>query len=475
MEKDMSQADPLGRAAGSALLTDLYELTMLQAYFRADMNQTAVFEFFVRSLPEQRNFLMAAGLQQVMSYLTALHFSQDDLRYLRDSAQFDTAFLASLHDFAFSGEVEALAEGSIFFAGEPVLRISAPLREAQLIESRLINLLQLQTMVASKAARSVLVAPGKRLVDFGMRRAHGAEAGLLSARASYLAGFDGSSTVLAGQLFGIPVFGTMAHSFIQTHDFESEAFAAFARCYPANATLLIDTYDSEAAAQKVIQVAQWLQQEEGIRINAVRIDSGDLASVALRVRQILDAGDCHHIGIFASGNLDEYALQALLQNGAPIDGFGIGTRMNTSADAPYLDCAYKLVEYAGLPRRKRSSGKQTWPGRKQTFRHYDSNGIMRGDTLGLAGEQLAGVPQLQTVMRAGQALSTAPSLAQIRAHARTQLASLPAALRTLASLAPAQKYPVTISEGLQQLSEKVDERQRTLAAIDQERWGDDAG
>lgn len=454
----------------SALLTDLYEITMLQAYFSRGMDETAVFEFFVRRLPDERNFLMAAGLAQVVAYLTGLRFSEEDLAWLRADERFDPAFIASLKDFRFTGDVDALPEGTIFFADEPVLRITAPLREAQFIESRVMNLLHYQTLAASKAVRSVIAAQGRRLVDFGLRRAHGAEAAVLSARASYIAGFDGTATTVAAPLFGIPVFGTMAHSFVQAHDHETDAFAAFAHAFPDNATLLIDTYDTEAAAQQVTRLAQWLQEEEDIRIKAVRIDSGDLGVMARRVRDILDAGGCRDIGIFASGNLDEYALQSLVGQQAPIDGFGVGTRMNTSSDAPYLDCAYKLVEYAGQARRKRSVGKIPWPGCKQVFRHYDAHGVMAGDTLALQHEPMPGEALLQPVVRGSMLLAPSPPLAEIRAYAQAQLAALPPSLRALTAEAP---YPVAASDGLRDLARQVDERQQALAEADRAHWGFD--
>jgi len=454
-----------------ALLTDLYEITMLQAYFLQRLDKMAVFEFFVRRLPDQRNFLVAAGLAQVVDYLSTLYFDEDDLAWLRESGRFDASFIESLRDFRFSGDMDAIPEGTLVFADEPLLRITAPLREAQFIESRVMNLLHYQTVVASKAARSVLAARGRTLVDFGLRRAHGAEAALLSARASYIAGFDSTATTLAAPLFGIPVTGTMAHSFVQVHDYETDAFSAFAHAFPGNATLLIDTYDTEAAAQQVVRLAQWLQEEEEIRIRAVRIDSGDLGAMALRVREILDAGGCPDIGIFASGNLDEYAVQALVEQGAPIDGFGIGTRMNTSSDAPYLDCAYKLVEYAGQARRKRSPGKAPWPGCKQVFRRVDANGLIEGDTLALQPELLPGTGLLQPVMRGGRLLATSPSVAEIRDYARVQLASLPQPLRALTAAEP---YPVGVSDNLRELARQVDDRQTEHAQEDRARWEQDA-
>jgi nicotinate phosphoribosyltransferase len=440
--------------ASSVLLTDLYQLTMLQAYHDQGMNETAVFEFFVRKLPEQRNFLMAAGLEQALDFLEHLRFDDAELDWLRQCGRFRRGFVDSLADLRFTGSVWAMAEGTVCFPDEPLLCVEAPLREAQLVESRLINLLQFQTLVASKAARVRLATGAGLLVDFGLRRAHGAEAGLLSARASYLAGFDGTATVQAGRRWNIPLFGTMAHSFIQAHGREMEAFEHFARSHPQATTLLIDTYDTEAAAEALVPLARRLEAE-GIRVNAVRIDSGDLGEHARRVRAILDAAGLREVRIFASGNLDEYAIGALRQAGAPIDGFGVGTRMNTSADQPYLDCAYKLQEYAGVARRKRSEGKATWPGRKQVFRRLDAKGHLAGDTLGLAGETLAGQPLLAPVMRDGRRLASSPSLAEARAHAQAQLESLPPALRRID---PAAGYEVLVSTALRDLAAEVDRR-----------------
>ncbi len=439
--------------ASDVLLTDLYELTMLQAYHGCGMNDTAVFELFVRTLPVGRNFLLAAGLAQVVEYLEALRFDEAELSWLAATGRFDAAFIDSLRNLRFTGDLDAPAEGTVLFADEPLLRIMAPLREAQLIESRVLNLMHLQTMVASKAARCVLAAQGRPLIDFGLRRAHGAEAGLRSARASYLAGFAGTATVAAGLRFGVPIFGTMAHSFVQAHDDEAQAFANFARAQPSNATLLIDTYDTARAAHKVIDLARTLAGE-GIKVLGVRIDSGDLAAHAREVRNILDAGGLTQTQIFASGNLDEARLQALLADGAPIDAFGVGTRMNTSADAPFLDCAYKLVEYAGQPRRKRSEGKASWPGRKQVFRRVDDQGTMNGDVLTIEGHAAAGTALLQPVLRGGRRATSLPGLAAIREYAGQQLNALPAPLRALAD---APRYPVEIAPALQLLTREVDQ------------------
>ena len=436
--------------AASVLLTDLYELTMLQTYYDRGMNGTAVFEFFSRKLPRERNFLIAAGLEQVLDYLAGLRISSEEIAFLESTARFSAGFLKSLEDLRFTGDVHAMPEGTVFFPDEPILRVTAPLREAQVVESRIVNLLHYQTIVASKAIRSVLAAPGKLLIDFGMRRAHGAEAGLLSARASYIAGFSGSATVLAGMRFGVPVFGTMAHSFIQAHDSEAQAFENFARSHPANATLLIDTYDTVAAARKVAALAARLRRE-GIVVKGVRIDSGDLGEYARQVRRVLDEGGMQGITIFASSGLDEYALRDLAT--APIDGFGVGTRMNTSADAPYLDCAYKLVEYEGRPKRKRSEGKATWPGRKQVFRRFDVEGRIAGDTLTVEGDGQAGVPLLAAVMACGGRLAGSPSTEALRARARAQLATLPA---RLASLERADPLVPTVSEALRALADRAD-------------------
>jgi nicotinate phosphoribosyltransferase len=327
------------------------------------------------------------------------------------------------------------------------------LPEAQLVETRLINLLQFQSMVAAKAARCVLAAPGKLLVDFGLRRAHGAEAGLFAARASYAAGFGGSATVLAGQRFGIPLFGTMAHSFIQAHADEAEAFAHFAQVYPQGATLLIDTYDTERAAHKVVELARSLS-ERGIALGALRLDSGDLGALAHGVRRILDQAGLGSIQIFASGNLDEHRIAALLGAGAPIDGFGVGTSLVTANDAPSLDAVYKLQEYAGTPRRKRSAGKATWPGRKQVWRCYGQDGRMAHDLLAPLGEAAQGEPLLELVMRGGQRTAPPESLSTVRARAAAELARLPDGLRGLEPIAA--PYAVRVSDSLRQLAAEAD-------------------
>ncbi len=440
--------------ARSALLTDLYQLTMLQTYHAERMNETAVFELFARRLPPQRGFLLAAGLEQALDYLENLRFTAEERDWLASTGRFSVDFVASLADFRFAGAVQALPEGTAFFADEPILRVTAPLPQAQLVESRLINLLHYQTLIASKAARCVLTAPGKLLVDFGLRRAHGGEAALLAARASYLTGFAGTATVLAGMRFGIPIFGTMAHSLIQAHDREEDAFERFAAAQPGNVTLLIDTYDTEAAARKVVNLAPRLR-ERGVAIRGVRIDSGDLAEHARRVRRILDDGGLRQVTILGSGDLDEHRIGELLASGAPFDGFGVGTRLDASTDAPTLDMVYKLQEYAGQPRRKRSEGKATWPGRKQVYRRMAANGTFAGDGLGLEQYPQPGEPMLIPVMEQGRRLQAPESLDAIRDRVRAQLAALPAALRANETAPP---YPVDIAPELRELTAQLDRK-----------------
>lgn len=439
-------------ASPGMLLTDLYQLTMLQAYFDGGMDEEAVFEFFARDLPPGRGYLVAAGLTQVLDYLHQARFDADEIQWLRQDGRFTEPFLDWLRAFRFRGEVHAMAEGTVFFPEEPILRVTAPIRQAQLVETRIINLLQYQTLVATKAARCVTVAPGKLLVDFGLRRAHGAEAGMLAARACYLAGFAGSSNVAAARAFAMPAFGTMAHSFVQAHDDELQAFEQFARAQPGNVVLLLDTYDTEAAAARLGELAPRLRLQ-GLAIDGVRLDSGDLAQHALRVREILDRNGLAEVTIFASGNLDEFELQRLLAAGAPIDGFGVGSKLDTSADAPYLDCAYKLMEYAGLPRRKHSEAKSTWPGRKQVFRQYDGQGLMVADTVALAHEAGEGEALLQPVMRDGEPLPGLADLEGAREHMAAQLQRLPPALQDLRCEAV---YPVHISPGMGALARETD-------------------
>ena len=441
----------------SPLLTDHYQLMMMQSYLEQGMEETAVFELFVRKLPSCRNFMVAAGLEQALDFLENLTFSPDELAWL--APRFRPHFIAYLEQFHFNGDVHAMPEGTLFFPDEPILRITAPLPQAQLVESRIMNLLHFQSMIASKAARSVLTAPDKLLVDFGMRRAHGAEAALLAARASYLAGFSGTATVLAGTLYGIPLFGTSAHSYIQAHRRRSHGAGAFCTFLSGQCGSADRYLRHRGGCRKVVTLARKLRVD-GISIKGVRLDSGDLAMHARRVRQILDEGGLENTTIFASGNLDEYRLRALLSPvgspPAPIDGFGVGTALDVSSDAPSLDCAYKLQEYAGKARRKRSEGKATWPGRKQVYREYDAaSGRMARDIVTLEGEgSHGGEPLIVPVMLKGKRIDEGVKLDEIRKRTLASYARLPKPLTILDAASPG--YPVEISARLQALATRLD-------------------
>ena len=433
------------------LLTDLYQLNMVEAYLEHGKTDTAVFELFVRQLPAARSFLVAAGLEQALSFLEAFQFRSDEIEWLARSGRFSSRLLDYLGRLRFSGDVHAMPEGSVFFANEPILRITASLPEAQLLETRLTNILHFQTLIASKAARMVLAAPVKLLVDFGLRRAHGGEAGLYAARASYLAGFSGTATVLAGKSFGIPLFGTMAHSFVQAFDDEASAFAAFAESRPVNVVFLIDTYDTVAAARKIVLLKDRLQTR-GIAIAGVRIDSGDLIELSKQVRRVLDDGGLPETQIHVSGGLDEVQITEMLRAGAPIDGFGIGTALVTSSDAAALDCAYKLQEYAGTPRRKLSPGKSTWPGRKQVWRSFAPDGAITGDIISTWDDMQPGEALIRPVILQGKRVQSPAALDEMRSHVLTQLANLPEYLRHIAT---DHAYPVRVSDRLLRLAEQV--------------------
>ena len=438
----------------SPLLIDLYQLNMILAYLDRGQTDTAVFEFFVRKLPEERNFLIAAGLEPALDFLENLQFSPEEIDWLAGTGRFRADLLDYLATLRFSGDVDAMPEGTVFFAAEPILRVTAPLPQAQMVETRLINILHFQTVIAAKAARMVLAAPGKQLVDFGLRRAHGAEAGLMAARASYIAGFAGTATMLAEKMFGVPAFGTMAHSFIQVHDDEAAAFEHFSRARPDNPVLLIDTYDTLAGAAKVVALAPKLAAD-GIDIFGVRLDSGDLIGLSRGTREILDAGGLNNVLIFASGGLDESQLAEIVAADAPIDGFGVGTSLTTSSDAPALDCAYKLEEYASVARRKLSEGKATWPGRKQVWRRFGPDGCMIRDVLSVTDDDQPGKPLIEPVMRNGRRLAPQPTLDEARARAADNLEQLPA---TLKRLKPGEAYTVDVAGALVKLADEVDQR-----------------
>lgn len=435
-----------------ALFTDLYELTMLQAYLDEGMADEAVFSLAVRSLPPQRNFLLACGLDTVLDYLENLRFHEEDLAYLASLGRFSERFLGWLSDFRFTGSVYAVPEGTPVFANEPILEIVAPLPQGQIVETFVMNQVHLQTLLASKAYRVVRAAEGRLVVDFGARRIHGVDAALKAARAFYIAGVAATSNVLAGREYGLPVTGTMAHSYIQAHEDEAEAFRAFAQRYPGT-ILLVDTYDTLAAVRKIIALARTLG--EAFRISAVRLDSGDLVTLSREVRHLLDEAGLTQVGILASGGLDEYKIAHLVASGAPINGFGVGTNMGVSSDVPSLDIAYKLCEYAGKGRLKLSMGKAILPGRKQVFR-FEERGRAVRDVIARADEALPGRPLLHLVMENGKRLTAGRvSLQAARAHAQEEIARLPDRVRALAPADP--PYPVEISHGLASLQREVEE------------------
>lgn len=438
-----------------ALMTDLYELTMAASFFENRLCQEATFSLFVRTYPAERNFFVAAGLADVIEYLEGFHFTGADIDYLHSTKIFKDDFLDHLKTLRFTGRLMALPEGRIFFVDEPILEITGPLLEVQLFESFVINAINLQTMIASKAARVVQAAQGRRLVDFSLRRTQGIDAGLKVARATYLVGFAGTSNVLAGQKYGLPIVGTMAHSYVTAFQKEIEAFRAFVRTFPESAVLLIDTYDTIEAAHKAVTVGREMASR-GQKLRGVRLDSGDMASLSREVRGILDQGGLKEALIFASGAFDEYKVAQMVEEGAAIDSFGVGTKVGVSADAPYLDTAYKLVMFDGRPVIKLSKGKKTLAGPKQIFRFYDSSGMMKEDVLGQRQESLPSAqPLLEPVMEAGRRLGPPESLEAIRQRFQADFARLPEALK---SLSPAPRYPVRLSAGLVSLQEQVEQR-----------------
>lgn len=437
-------------AFSQALFTDLYELTMLQAYLEEGMEDTAVFSLFVRRLPPRRNYLMACGLDDALTALETLQFDAAALSYLQSLGRFSTRFLEFLAQFRFTGDVHAVPEGTPVFASEPILEVVAPIAEAQLVETIVMNQVHLQTLLASKAARVVEAAAGRPVVDFGARRAHGLDAGLKAARAFYIAGVASTSNLAAGQAYGLPVAGTMAHSYVQAHDDELQAFRSFAALYP-DTVLLVDTYDTRAGVEKVVALAHALGAD--FRVSAIRLDSGDLGRLAVEARRILDDAGLQRVGIFASGGLNEDIVARLVADGAPIDGFGVGTDMGVSADAPALDIVYKLVEYGGRGRIKLSPGKELLPGRKQIFR-IERDGLADRDVLARDGDACDGRPLLQPVMQRGQRLPAGRvALSAAREWARRQREGLPPRVRRLAGSRP--PYRVDLGPALREAAATV--------------------
>lgn len=438
------------------LLLDLYELTMAAGYFKHKVRAHVTFDLFVRRLPKHRSFLVAAGLENALKFLEKFSFSSSDIDFLKQKGIFKDDFLHYLAALRFTGDVYALPEGTIFFPGEPVLRVSAPILEAQLVESYLLNVINLATTICSKAARVVMAAKGKEVYDFSLRRTQGPDAGMAAARSSYIAGCAGSSNVLAGALYNIPLAGTMAHSFIMSFRDELESFRSYGWTFPDSTTLLVDTYDYKKGIQNAIQVAGELEAE-GHKLRAIRLDSGNLVSISKLARSLLDAHGLRYVKILASGNLDEYKIERLLGDRAMIDSFGVGTNMGVSSDAPYLDVIYKLSqiddsEGNAYPVMKLSQGKVTYPGKKQVFRIADTRRAYLKDIIGLEGEKAAGKPLLEKVMENGKIISSLPSLEKIRELTKDNLMRLPSKYKELKG---SSIYPVCLSHGLRQLASKV--------------------
>ena len=442
-----------------SLFTDFYELTMCASYFDNKKFEPATFDLFIRRLPENRSYFLFAGLEQVLLYLKSVKFTKEHLAYLKTQG-FNQQFLDYLRDFRFTGDVWAVPEGTVAFPCEPLIRVTAPMIEAQLVETFLLNTINLQTMIATKASRVVHAAKDKAVIEFGLRREHGVDAGMKVARSSYIAGCNGTSNVLAGLAYGIPVFGTMAHSFIMSYEEELDAFRAFARTFPNKSTLLIDTYDDLAGAEKAAVVAKELEKK-GCRLGGVRLDSGDLVEISKQVRKLLDDRGLQYVKFFASGDLDEFKVAELQEKGAKIDAFGVGTKMGTSADKPYLDVIYKLCETMsdGMfhPIMKLSEGKVTLPGRKQVYRFKDEKGNFEKDRITLADEEVKAEPLLIKVMEKGEIIYDLPSLDEIRAAAAENLSKLSTQYKKLTN-APA--YPVELSPDLEMLIKNLKKKLR---------------
>ncbi len=429
----------------SPLFTDLYQLTMFCAYLNSGKKEWASFELFIRKLPKNRNYLVYAGLEDVINVIENFEFSRDDIDYLYSLKLFPDWFLDFLKEFEFEGKVFSMPEGSLFFPHEPVLRVEAPIYEAQLLETVIMNQIHISSLIATKAARVFSVSKGKKLVDFSLRRTHGYDAGLKVARSSYIAGFDGTSNVLAGKLYGIPVVGTVAHSFIMSFEEEEEAFRAYAEAFPDKTVLLVDTYDTVEGVKKAIKVAKELAFK-GVYLRGIRLDSGDVVRLSKITRKLLNEAGLEGTKIIVSGGLDEYKIAEFLSQGAEIDAFGVGTKLGTSADAPYIDFVYKLVEFNGKPVMKTSEGKKMYPGKKQVFRQEGR------DTVALHYETLEGTPLLKKMFEGGRRVASLPSLSEIRDYFLSQMELLPDRYKSIYSR---EVYPVEISEKLENLYQSL--------------------
>jgi nicotinate phosphoribosyltransferase len=440
--------------ANAALFADLYELTMAASYHAHGLDGPATFDLFARHLPPRRGYLVSCGLDTALDYLEKLHFDDESLGYLRSLELFDESFLMRLGGMRFTGEVRGIPEGELVFPNEPILQVTAPLVEAQIVETFLLNCIGYQTMIATKAARVAMACAGRSFVDFSPRRDHGADAAMKTARAAYIGGASGTSLVLAGKSYGLSLSGTMAHSYVMRFENEAEAFLTYARDFPGRAIFLIDTYDTIKGAHTVVEVAGKLEPE--LLPRAVRLDSGDLQTLAPAVRRSLDEGGLSDVQIFASGDLDEYRIAELMDAGAPIDAFGVGTQLGTSGDAPYVGVVYKLVEDESGPKVKLSTAKVTLPGRKQIFRRADDTGTLSCDVLALQDEAVTGArPVLRPVMRDGRRTGEREPLEVLRDRCRESVGALPDRLRALEP--EGEPYEVQISPGLDALVHRLHE------------------
>lgn len=446
-----------------SLLVDFYELTMGASYFENHPQARAVFDLFVRRMPPQRSYFVAAGLEDIVNFILNLHFNEEAITYLSSRKIFPPRFLEFLKTLKFTGNLWALPEGTVFFQGEPVIRVEAPIIEAQLLESFLLNTINLQTTIATKASRVVLAAREKGVYDFSLRRTQGVDAAVKAARSSYIAGVKGTSNVLAAKQYDIPAVGTMAHSFVMSFEDELTAFRAFVKTFPAASVLLVDTYDTLSGVKNAIAAAKELEKK-GRRLLSIRLDSGDIVKLSRKARKLLDAAGLKYVKIFASGNLDEYKIQRLIKARAPVDNFGVGTNMGVSSDAPYLDVIYKISEVTDrlgrfLPTMKLSRDKVTFPGRKQVYRLFDSRGRYSGDVLGLEEEKIKGEPLLIKVIEEGRLVYNLPSLQDIQKRCREDLARLPEKVRRLSGFG---RFPVNLSPGLSALTRKLSRKLKNL-------------
>jgi len=417
------------------LFTDLYELTMAASYFDQGKFKPATFSLFIRNYPSDRNYFVSAGLEDALGYLGTLRFSSDDLAYLKELGLFNSAFLSYLRRFRFGGDVFAIPEGRLFFINEPIIEVTAPLIEAQIIETYLINTVNLQVMIATKASRCVHAAWPRKLVDFSLRRTQGTDAGIKVARASYIGG------------------GTMAHSYITSFDQEIEAFRAYARSFPENVVLLVDTYDTLQGTEKAVEVGKEMAAQ-GYGLRGIRLDSGDMAKLSRKARKILHEGGLKDAMIFASGGFDEFKIQKVLDEGGDFDSFGVGTKMGVSADAPYLDMAYKLVKYAGQPVLKLSPEKQTLASDKQVFRFLTPGGRLKKDVIAMRGEKISGgEPLLKRVMKAGKRLGKTPSLSGLQKTFLDEFSRLDNRYKSIEK--SEDEYPVVLSPRLQALQSRI--------------------